>query len=358
VDESSYTLKSIERHLPVMPYVRESRRIIGLDTLTARDIKRIGWPAVARRTYRSAVAVGDYAVDLHNCNQEADLEAGLETVDDVPAGFVHGPFQIPFEVFVPTGMDGFLAAEKNLSLSRLASGACRLQPITMLTGQASGAIAALSVRQDVQPRDLEPVVVQKVLVEAGSRLTLSEFLDVPRGSSAWQDVQLTAVQGVMTGDADGRFWPEREATRAEVAAVVARLFSVNLEPVPATSTFADVAPSDWFFPYIEALHRKGWILGCSTDPTRFCPSELQDRRGFAVMLARGLDLELIEPQEAFWLDVPPSDFGFLEIEALTRVGILEPCALSAKHFCPAEPIVRAHASGLAARCMLRDWSWH
>ena len=53
-----------------------------------------------------------------------------------------GPFQVPFEVFIPEKVDGLVLAEKNISQSRLVSGATRLQPITMLTGQAAGAIRA------------------------------------------------------------------------------------------------------------------------------------------------------------------------------------------------------------------------
>ena len=63
----------------------------------------------------------------------------------------YGPFQIPFECFIPQDIDGFLPAEKNLSQSRLANGATRLQPSTMLTGQAAGAIAGAAVRWEYSP---------------------------------------------------------------------------------------------------------------------------------------------------------------------------------------------------------------
>src|SRR3546814_1687497 len=92
---------------------------------------------------------------------EFDLDRSDFTQDN-------GPFQIPFEVFIPAELDGFPPAEKNFSQSRLVSGATRLQPVTMLTGQAVGTMASLAVSQGVQPRDLDPLRVQLELLDEGS----------------------------------------------------------------------------------------------------------------------------------------------------------------------------------------------
>src|SRR3546814_4484286 len=104
-------------------------------------------------------------MDLHHTYEalEFDLDRSDFTQDN-------GPFQIPFEVFIPAELDGFLPAEKNFSQSRLVSGATRLQPVTMLTGQAVGPMASLAVSQAVQPRDLDPLRVQLELLHEGSTL--------------------------------------------------------------------------------------------------------------------------------------------------------------------------------------------
>jgi hypothetical protein len=122
--------KGLEPHFPLRPYVRESRRLVGLRTLTARDIQRpTNLPRPA--PIPSAVAVADHAIDLHNCLGNDTLETDLETRADINGDFA-GFMQIPFESFIPETLDGFLVAEKNLSQSRLANGATRLQPATML----------------------------------------------------------------------------------------------------------------------------------------------------------------------------------------------------------------------------------
>jgi hypothetical protein len=181
--------RAILIHFSVMPYVRESRRIVGLHTLTAHEIERKRGKPVQ---FPNTVAIGDYAVDLHGSMTPEYLEAGLDRADDIPHGFGErglGPFAIPFECFIPEKVDGFLPAEKNLSQSRLANGATRLQPSTFLTGQAAGAIAALAVEHGIQPRALDPLLVQRVLLDAGCTL-LIERPKAPWGSEKWKQQQL------------------------------------------------------------------------------------------------------------------------------------------------------------------------
>jgi hypothetical protein len=131
-------------------------------------------------------------MDLHGTEEsiESELDSG-----DVPKG--GGPFQIPFECFIPETLDGFVPAEKNLSQSRLVSGATRMQPSTMLTGQAAGAIAALAVKHGKQPRQLDPKQVQRVLLDAGSTLVQRWYADVPWGTPLWQATQMLSLHGVM-----------------------------------------------------------------------------------------------------------------------------------------------------------------
>lgn len=164
--------RTIFYHFSIMPYVRESRRIIGLHTMTAREIERKnGRPMQFPHT----VALGDYPVDMHGSMQKQWLELDLDREADIPEKFGgkgSGPFAIPFESFIPEKVDGFLPAEKNISQSRMVNGATRLQPHTMLMGQAAGAIAALSIQHNVQPRALDPALVQRVLLDAGCVLTI------------------------------------------------------------------------------------------------------------------------------------------------------------------------------------------
>ncbi len=185
-------LLPIAARFPQWPYVRESRRIIGVETLRGEDLYTRDRGDEAAKHWASTVAINDYSFDLHGT--EDSLEEGLDEHDYINAT---GPFPIPFGVFIPEKIDGFVPAEKNFSQSRLANGATRLQPSTMVDGQAAGAIAAMAVRQKVQPRALNIIDVQSALLDSGDTLMSRWYEDVPYGTPLWRATQLLALYGMM-----------------------------------------------------------------------------------------------------------------------------------------------------------------
>jgi len=219
-------------HFPVMAYTRESRRIVGLHTLTAREIERFPGQPVR---FASCVALGDYGVDLHGSMRPQDMEPGLDRAEDIPdhrfGSRGTGPFAIPFECFIPERVDGFLPAEKNISQSRLANGATRLQPHTLLMGQAVGAIAALATRNNIQPRQLDPALVQLALLDAGDTLFLTPVADVRQNHPDWKPVQLALTRGLLA--LDGPLFKPQAAVTAEELAAALKLLSDGATPPPA-----------------------------------------------------------------------------------------------------------------------------
>ena len=213
--------RTLFHHFPVIPYVRESRRIVGLHTLCARELdRRPGYQPVP---FATSVAIGDYPVDMHGSMQAKYLELDLDRAEDIPGKFGgngHGPFAIPLECFIPEKVDGFLPAEKNISQSRMGNGATRLQPHTMLMGQAAGALAALAVRHGVQPRAVESVLVQQVLAEAEDPLNYTPVQDVASDKPEWAAIQLVTVRGLLPLQ-DGKFDPRRHVSEAEARAISA-----------------------------------------------------------------------------------------------------------------------------------------
>jgi hypothetical protein len=141
--------------------------------------------------------MGDYFMDLDHGKTAHEVELDLDppTDGELPRG--SGPFQVPFEVFIPEKIDGFIPAEKNFAQSRLANGATRLQPITMLTGQAAGAIAAIAVKSNLQPRAVDPRQVQRALLDAGCTLIQRWHSDVGWGTPVWKATQLLSLYQVM-----------------------------------------------------------------------------------------------------------------------------------------------------------------
>jgi FAD dependent oxidoreductase len=71
---------------------------------------------------------------------------------------------IPYGALVPETIDGLLVTEKSISVSHIANGATRLQPVVLNLGQVAGMAAALCVEQKIQPRDLKVQLLQVALL--------------------------------------------------------------------------------------------------------------------------------------------------------------------------------------------------
>src|SRR6476469_7695514 len=161
--QNSSLLSSFALH----PYYRESRRLRGISTVTEQDILPIVGGRVAKLPINSegiceTIAIGNYANDHHYTTGDIPLQPKSIRWGGRCTGT---PFTIPYSALIPESTDGILVCEKNISVSHMANGATRLQPVVMNIGQAAGMAAALCVEQQCQPRDLEVRSLQMALLE-------------------------------------------------------------------------------------------------------------------------------------------------------------------------------------------------
>ncbi|MGF1497832.1 MAG: FAD-dependent oxidoreductase, partial [Elainellaceae cyanobacterium] len=149
------------------PYYRESRRLVGLTTLCEQGILPQGQVAplpINDWGEMEAIALGNYPNDHH---YPAPASAALTLT---PKSLRWGgrctgtPFTIPYRSLVPAAVDGLLVCEKNISVSHIANGATRLQPVVLGIGQAAGMAAALCIEQNCQPRQLDVRSLQDALL--------------------------------------------------------------------------------------------------------------------------------------------------------------------------------------------------
>ncbi|WP_254565160.1 FAD-dependent oxidoreductase [Oscillatoria sp. HE19RPO] len=154
------------------PYYRESRRLVGVKTVTETDILpalggRVAKLSVDESGVCDAIALGNYANDHHYPDLEHLDPAFKLAPKSIPWGgrWTGTPFTIPYGCLVPGETDGLLVCEKNISVSHIANGATRLQPVVMGIGQAAGMAAALCVEQHCQPRDLPVRMLQEALLQ-------------------------------------------------------------------------------------------------------------------------------------------------------------------------------------------------
>lgn len=175
-------------HLALIPYVRESRRVIAVRTMVEKDV--LAPDGHLRAPFQpTSIAIGDYFLDHHHSKMH--LPPGERLEENYPD---NAPFQIPYESLVPEAVDGLLVTEKSLGVSHIVNGCTRLQPVVMLTGQATGAAAAMCIQQGIEPRQLDVRRLQHdVLIPAG--VALYQTLDVFNDDPQFAAVQHLALRG-------------------------------------------------------------------------------------------------------------------------------------------------------------------
>ena len=172
--------------LAVMPYYREGRRVKGLVRFTINDIAT---PFNGDPLYRTGISVGDYPIDHHHRKNKA----APQHLDFFPVP----SYNIPLGALIPETIDGLIMAEKGISVSNVVNGTTRLQPVVMLTGQAAGALAALSVKEKSQPRNVSVRRVQDVLLQA--KASIMPYMDVNPTHPQFSAIQKIGATGILKG---------------------------------------------------------------------------------------------------------------------------------------------------------------
>lgn len=248
-DEMPDDFEPILRHFPPFPYIRESRRIAGVETMTVKDVIRDMKLGRTLETKSNAIALGEYPTDIHGLRDKELLDRDLdEDAAIIPPDteWKGGLFQIPMGVLIPEKVDGLLAAEKNISVSRIVNGSTRLQPVTMLTGQAAGALAAVAVRGEKQPREVRAIEVQSPLLDARDRLSLYRFDDVPQDSVWWKGVELSMLYGYLDPASDVIYGVDNEMHWLEVRDAMRRAFGrMEFPPREALDTVTAGEFGEW-----------------------------------------------------------------------------------------------------------------
>lgn len=188
------------------PYIRESRRIVAIETVREQDIvvedksgKR-HQESTRAKLRPDAAGIGHYWLDIH---EGASDEEGLflET----------RPYQIPLGALIPVRIRNLLPACKNLGGTHLTNGALRLHPVEWNVGEAAGLLAAFCVEHGVEPRDVHDRrglldAYQARLLDAG--VPLYWWGDLTPAMPIWRAAQWLALKGIWPEERDICFRPD------------------------------------------------------------------------------------------------------------------------------------------------------
>ena len=146
-----------------LPGVRESRRIIGGYVLCADDYRR-------RASFDDEIGRYNFSIDIHPSEPG---EAALAEHKRHYIGEHYGKgesYGIPYRTLCPLKVDNLLVAGRCVSADRFVMASLRVMPGCFITGMASGTAAALAVKDQQGPRNIDIVKLQKNLKNNGAFL--------------------------------------------------------------------------------------------------------------------------------------------------------------------------------------------
>lgn len=161
---------------------------------------------------------------------------------------------------------------------------------------------------------------------------------------AWAAEAMHAVydDGIMVGDADGKFRPTDKISRAELAVLICKIR--GLGGSTAALSFGDVSETAWYFPYVSAAYHNGLFMGKSE--TAFEPNAELTREEMTAVLQRIGAFAAYDGGYRFDDDGEISSWAKESVYALYGAGIVSG---SDGKFLPKSPITRAEAAVMIYR---------
>ncbi len=141
---------------PFLYGIRESRRILGDYYLTREDV-------LSARKFKDGIAKGSFHIDIHG--PETFKEGWKRTC--VPKG---DWYEISYRCLLPKDLDFIITSGRCISSDHDANSSLRVMPICMATGQAAGIAAAISVKDEINTREIKGERIRKLLISQGADL--------------------------------------------------------------------------------------------------------------------------------------------------------------------------------------------
>jgi len=131
--------------------IRETRHPLARYVLKAEDL-------VKERRFENPVAVGGYPIDIHSPDGQTTHSVHLRD---------EGMYYVPVDVLLTNEVSNLILSGRAIGADHYASAAIRVTPIAMAIGQGAGTLAAVSVKSNCKPAELEYEVLKNALIKSG-----------------------------------------------------------------------------------------------------------------------------------------------------------------------------------------------
>ena len=167
-----------------------------------------------------------------------------------------------------------------------------------------------------------------------ARLGFTDDAEIP----SWADEAIEELmdQGVVNGNDDGSFAPNRQLNRAEVSKVIVLATGIDLDTTGGPH-FPDVEEGAWYYDYIETMYNQGWINGYPDG--YFRPGVGINRAEIAKMVVNAFEIDPDLAGAPHFDDVTSADWFYSYVETAYNNGLMR--GYGDGTFGPANAVTRA-----------------
>ena len=259
-------------HLPPKPYIREGLRLEALYILREQDVRtEVEKPLWAKSMPFDGVFGYQFNMDFHPTRRKYRGDDSAQPWQPKFFGTrnwnAHSDrAMFPLRGLVPVKMNGLLGCSKNIGVTSMVQSSLRLHGQMMHVGTAVGTLAAMAVRENIEPREIASTPkrireVQRTLLRQGTLIW--PWHDVKSDDAHFEAANLLTVSGIWRADPDNVFFkPDQVVTRRELAGALVRLMrsmpdAPSWEKQSEHSMFTDVAVTEGDHQLIESMFSWG-----------------------------------------------------------------------------------------------------
>lgn len=171
------------------------------------------------------------------------------------------------------------------------------------------------------------IVLVMILTSIPLSASAASFSDVSSGSWYENAINSLANQGIISGTTSSTFEPDRNITRAEFSAIIAKvaMASESLSSYKGYSNFKDVEKDSWYAPYINWAKKQGILSGYGN--STFKPNKPITREEIAVIIINyisktGSSLSYPNSEKTFTDQVSISSWASSAVSSCQKSGVI------------------------------------
>ncbi|MES2826738.1 MAG: FAD-dependent oxidoreductase [Bacteroidota bacterium] len=150
---------------PHQLYIREARRMIGNYVMTEHEV-------LGKRIVPKPIGMGSYALDSHNTQRFVTAEGNVQNEGDIGVK-APKPYSISYDAIVPKERECVnLLVPVCLSVSHIAYGSVRMEPVFMILGESAASAASISIDDNSSVQQVPYEKLESMLLKQKQHLKL------------------------------------------------------------------------------------------------------------------------------------------------------------------------------------------